>query len=516
MSSNAITEKEERITDRPAGPGGGGPPTGPSLVREDEPTFPRTLGMIGAALVIVGGMALAFNVYGRSVRVSTGWSILMLAGGMAGLLFHAAFDRDVQWRRMYLAFGCALLALGVGLTVYPAPRLGGLFTYAVPCLFLALLFLLAFLRNETDAGMRNIAQTALGGVGALMAVVGLGGGLLRGDFLLPLGMVLGLLGLLYLAAFIASRGIGNDQAYYAALGLTAAGLVLLIAVLARSLISSTGSRYFVSYGSVLLLVGILYSAVGAGFAAESSLFVLTRRELGAFFFSPIAYLVLLGFTLVCWPAYKFFIDQIADPRAAPIEPIVRTYLVAWFPVIALILIVPLLTMRLLAEEQRTGTLEVLLTAPVDESVVVLSKFLAALITYLVMWMPFGLFLLAIPLSGGNPFDYRPLLSFLSAMIATGAAFMSMGLFFSSLTRNQIISFVLTAAGMFLLTIAYPGFYRGDEGSVLQKVLTHISYITAWESTLEGKIMPRVLLFPLSMTAVFLFLTVKVLESRKWR
>ena len=281
--------------------------------------------------------------------------------------------------------------------------------------------------------------------------------------------------------------------------------------------TADGPNYFVSYGTVLLVVGLLYTLTGCGLASDSPLVVLTRRELGAFFFTPMAYLVLLGFGVATWISYTIWLDGISEPRAIAIEPIVQSYLVALFPVIALIFIVPALTMRLLSEEQRSGTLEVLLTAPVDETMIVLSKFLAALITYLVVWAPFGLYLLAIPLSGGNPFDYRPLLSFLVALIATGAAFMSMGLFFSSLTKNQVASGVLTLAGMLLLTYSFSQFHRGlPDDSVLRKLMMHASYIDIWANSLEGKITPRFLLFPLSMTVLCLFLTVKVLESRKWR
>ena len=159
----ATTSNEERVTDRPP-PGGGTlqpAETAPSIMREDEPTFPRTLGMIGAALVIFGGMALAFNLSGRMVRVSTGWSVFLLTLGMAGLLFHAAFDRDVQFRRMYMAFGIATLALGAALCLIPYPRtMGDQFRYAVPCLFVSLLFFLAFLRNETEEQVRDLASYA--------------------------------------------------------------------------------------------------------------------------------------------------------------------------------------------------------------------------------------------------------------------------------------------------------------------------------------------------------------------
>ena len=79
--------------------------------------------------------------------------------------------------------------------------------------------------------------------------------------------------------------------------------------------------------------------------------------------------------------------------------------------------------------QRSGTMEVLLTAPVDETTVVFSKFLAGLITFLVVWAPFGLYLVTIPVSGGTPFDYRPLLSFFITLVVTGAGFIGMGLGF---------------------------------------------------------------------------------------
>jgi ABC-type transport system involved in multi-copper enzyme maturation permease subunit len=519
MSSNAITEKEQRVSEQsggiPGGPWRPGSDLGPSRIREDEPALPRTLGMIGAALVIFGGMALAFNMYGRSVRVGSGWSILFLAFGLAGLLFHAAFDRDVQFRRMYLFFGCAIFALGVLLCVFPSPKVGALFRYGVPCIILALLFLVAFLRNETEAAFRNIAQQFLGGGGALMALAGLIGGTARGEFFLPYGVVLALLGLVYVVAFVATRGLSDDLAYGAAVGLAAVGLLVVAIALGRSFFTADGSRYFVAYGSLFVFVGLLYSAAGGGLASDAPLFVLTRRELGAFFFSPIAYLVLLGFSCLSWIQYWLFLRGIVGSRNI-FEPIVAYYFVDFFPVMTVIFIVPVITMRLLSEEQRTGTLEVLLTAPVDESVIVFSKFLGALISYLVIWIPFFLYLLALPLSGANPFDYRPLLSFLITLIITGASFVSMGLFFSSLTRSQVASGVLTFAGMALLSFTYFAVRFSVEDSNWHKVLTHMSYIHLWINTLEGKITPLFLLFPISMTILFLFLTVKVLESRKWR
>src|SRR5207302_1511061 len=145
---------------------------------------------------------------------------------------------------------------------------------------------------------------------------------------------------------------------------------------------------------------------------------LTRRELSSYFMSPIGYLVLGGMAVAQWIGYWEFVARLeaASRRGGGLpEPIVQFYIVALFPVIALTLQVPALTMRLLAEEKRTGSLEVLLTAPVTERAVVLSKFLATWVFFLLTWVPAALFLVALRVEGGQAFDYKPLLSFYIAL-----------------------------------------------------------------------------------------------------
>jgi ABC-2 type transport system permease protein len=178
-------------------------------------------------------------------------------------------------------------------------------------------------------------------------------------------------------------------------------------------------------------------------------------------------------------------------------------------------------MRCLSEERRTGTLEVLLTSPVNETAVVLSKFLATFLMYLIMWLPMIVFLVALRIGGGSEFDYRPVLSFGIALTATGAAFTAMGVFCSSVSSNQIISAVLAFAGMLILTMAFfLKFQFADTseggGNLPANILEHVSYIDFWFAAMEGKLMLRSLIFPLSMTAFFLFLNVKVLEARRWK
>src|SRR5262249_54270119 len=164
------------------------------------------------------------------------WSLFFLTLGLCGLLFHGAFDRDLQIRRMYMAFGIATLALAVLLSLIPYPSaVGNQFRWGVPCAVVSLLFLLAFLRNEEDPFLRNLVQLLLGGAGLAMAVVGLLGGNVRGGFFLPYGLVLSLLGLVYVGAFVGSRGISDDRAYYAAVALAVAGVVVALVALVRSI-----------------------------------------------------------------------------------------------------------------------------------------------------------------------------------------------------------------------------------------------------------------------------------------
>ena len=179
----------------------------------------------------------------------------------------------------------------------------------------------------------------------------------------------------------------------------------------------------------------------------------------------------------------------AEPRP---EPMIMGFLLSWFALLCLLIAVPVLTMRLLSEEHRTGSLEVLLTAPLDELHVVLSKFLAVLVFFMLIWLPWGVCLVALRIEGGQPFEYRPLLSFYLMWLFSGAAFVSMGLFFSSLTRNQIIAAVLTFMGMLLLTSVYflAGMVESPRGgtggmSHWMPILTHVSYIELWISSLAG-------------------------------
>src|SRR5262249_29298398 len=158
----------------------------------------------------------------------------------------------------------------------------------------------------------------------------------------------------------------------------------------------------------LILLGIIHVLLSVALISEAPFVVLTRREVSSMFYSPMVYFVLVGFTLIAWLGFSDFIRRVVlvqnmarQMNGQPMyERIIEDYFINWQPVVAVVFMVPVLTMRLLSEERRTATLEVLLTAPVKESTVVLSKFAAALIFFLLAWLPWGLYLVAMRVETG--------------------------------------------------------------------------------------------------------------------
>ena len=180
--------------------------------------------------------------------------------------------------------------------------------------------------------------------------------------------------------------------------------------------------------------------------------------------------------------------------------------------------VPALTMRLVSEERRTGSLEVLLTAPVNEWPIVLSKFLATWLFFLLCWLPSGLYLVALRMEVPVPFDYRPLISFYVCLAAQGLAFVGMGLFFSTLTRNQVVAAVLTFVGMMVFLLVF--LVRVEQMTLglppaVRAALGRLSFFHMWEEALAGRLPLRDTMLFSSLGLFWLFLSVKVLEARKW-
>jgi ABC-2 type transport system permease protein len=518
----------------------------PSILRNEQVAPIRWIAIVSLMIGAVGGMALVMAAFGRAYLIGQGPGLVLLMLGVAGLLFHAFSEKELIYRRIYGAIGAALLLCGVLFSfIRTEAGFGGLFlSIGAPSLALALCFLLSYARNETEELYKVWTVRALGIAGALMAATGLIGGILSEDFLLGRGVVYLILGLLYVAAFIGMQPIGSTVGYWAGFALGVVGVVMMVLALGRALpfegIPGVGdyltwiNRLFAFLrwpaGSpaapfLFAYLGLEFLLLSVGVCSDSQLVTLTRRELASYFYSPIAYIVLVALTFLGGVSFLWFIWILHDvsspspfqPGAAGApEPILRFYIFNFFPVICVLLMVPIVTMRLLAEENRLGTLEVLLTAPVRESTVVLSKFLAAFRFYLLAWYPWGLYLIALWAEGGESFDYRPVMSFALALFVTGANFVGMGLFLSSLTRNQIAAAILT----FMAMVVYTAFFFLKEfipeSSAWHDIFLYLSFFDLWRTAAGGLVVPRYLLFHVTAAAFWLFLSVKVLESRKWR
>lgn len=233
--------------------------------------------------------------------------------------------------------------------------------------------------------------------------------------------------------------------------------------------------------------------------------VIVKRELNHYFFSPIAYVVLTAFAVAYGIYFAIWLGPAADLGllAARLLSV---------PLFLLTMAVPLLTMRLLAEESHSGTIETLMTAPVTELEVVLGKFTGALIFAMVMMAPVAGEITFLRLLG--EMDVGPLLSGSLGLFLLTAQFVSIGLLCSALTRMQIASAIICFVlllGLYLLP-----FLGQDSSSAIVQVLRYACPPTHYFRFLKGIVDTRDLAYFAITTGTFLFLTVKALELRKWR
>ena len=234
-----------------------------------------------------------------------------------------------------------------------------------------------------------------------------------------------------------------------------------------------------------------------------NIWAIAQRELQSYFVSPVAYVVGALFLLISGFLFSIILSQSSE---ASMRPLFGNFAVIF------LFIVPGLTMRLLAEEQRTGTLELLLTAPVRDAELVLGKFLGVVLLLLILLTITAIYP-AILLLAGNP-DRGPILAGYLGVILQGAAFLAIGLFASSLTQNQIIAALLTFVILLLLWLAeaLSQFTGGRVGDLFR----FLSITRHFDEFPRGVIDTRHVLFFLSVIAASLFLTVVAVQTRRWR
>jgi ABC-2 type transport system permease protein len=252
-----------------------------------------------------------------------------------------------------------------------------------------------------------------------------------------------------------------------------------------------------------------------------NILVICKKELSSYFVSPIAYLLLTMFTLIFgfffWNSVGYFnmmgLESQMRGQSFPMsvnEYVIRP-LLSNVSVIGLFFI-PMITMRLFAEEKRTGTIELLATSPIRDIEVILGKWLAAVLLYVVM-LVFSAINFAFLFKYGNP-DWRPLaIGYLGLLLQAGGL-LAVGTFISTLTKNQIIAGAATFGVCLMLWVME--WVAGYETAGWAKVLAYMSVITHFESFAKGVLDSKDALYYVSLIFLGLFLTSRSLESLRWR
>ena len=234
------------------------------------------------------------------------------------------------------------------------------------------------------------------------------------------------------------------------------------------------------------------------------------RELRAYFVSPLAYVVLFFVLVVNGVIFANLIGALADPRA-PAEPALSYFFRSTW--LMLILLGPVLTMRLVSEELRSGSIEVLMTAPVTEGQVIAGKYLASLTFFAFLWLPTALYALLI--SRYSDVDWGPIAAGYLGVLLIGALFLAIGIFASAMTRSQLLAAMMTVALLFVLFLL--GVF--EELVTNQTVKQLLGYMNLWNHVDEfarGIVDSRRLVYYLSGSLFFLFLASRALEDKKWR
>jgi ABC-2 type transport system permease protein len=245
---------------------------------------------------------------------------------------------------------------------------------------------------------------------------------------------------------------------------------------------------------------------------------LLRRELAAFFFSLTGYVIIAAVTLLTGLSFVVLVQNLGtDPSPMPVtEMFYRTY----FFWLIVLLVSPVITMRLFALEKASGTFETLMTTQVGDVQVVAAKFMAAVLFYLVAWLPLlaCLFIVQHFTSQNSALDAGTVGGMFLGIFLTGGLFLSLGCFASSLTRSQVaaamISFVL-GVSLFSLGFLAEALPATTQSWQLQ-IVSCFNLFEQMHDFARGVVAVRAVVFYVSATFLFLFLTLRVVESRRWK
>jgi ABC-2 type transport system permease protein len=250
---------------------------------------------------------------------------------------------------------------------------------------------------------------------------------------------------------------------------------------------------------------------------------IAQKELKSYFSSPIAYIViglwalLYGYFFVA--ILSFFVRQsmqmnqfgMQGPQSMNVnQQLIRPLLQN--VTILILFLMPMVTMRTYSEEKRSGTIELLLTAPVTDFQIIMGKFLGALALYAIMLAVTAIHI-GLLFVYGHP-EWKPIVTAYLGLLLLGGCFIALGLLISSLTSNQIVAGMVTFAVFLLLwVITWIGSFSGP---TMDKLTTYLSIIDHWDDFGKGVIDTTHVIYYLSFITFGLFLTAKSVDSERWR
>ncbi len=246
------------------------------------------------------------------------------------------------------------------------------------------------------------------------------------------------------------------------------------------------------------------------------------KELRSYFHSPIAYLVMTAYTALCgfffysfmatFVVQTFRMQAMGGMGAPPLslnEYIIRP-LFEGVLTIVLLLLLPLMTMRLYAEEKRSGTIELLLTSPLTDFEIILGKFLGALGLYAALMVLTFLYV-SVLFIYGNP-NAKPLLAQALGLFLFGGALLALGMWFSTLTKNQIIAGSVSLAVFLILYVL--DWVTAYSSSAAGRVMSYMALTTHFDNFAKGVVALNDVVFYVSVIALGIFLTARSVEALK--
>jgi gliding motility-associated transport system permease protein len=252
-----------------------------------------------------------------------------------------------------------------------------------------------------------------------------------------------------------------------------------------------------------------------------NILLICRKELRSYFASPIAYVLMAFFALIFGFGFytatrdllrfTFRAEMMGQPANVNVNEQVIRPLLGFASTIALFLI-PMITMRTFAEEKSRGTIELLMTSPVKDTQIILGKWLGAMLLYLCVLL-MSMINIAVLFAWGKP-DLKPVLVAYLGLVLQGGCLLGIGVFISSLCKNQIVAGAVTFFVCLLLWLL--SWFTAFDTTGAASVVNYLSIVTHFENFSKGVLESKDVIFYLSMIFFSLFITHRAIESFRWR